>query len=559
MRIRLIRMLDRCGCRRRVRSGGRGTGVRRHAGDTEWRRQPDPGQLCGRRRRAAARAEARRWPRGRRRKRRQSPAPGDKKGKGIPEEAAQRRRRSVERVAGSSAELSLSIPGLEPPRPAARQRRQPVLARAARPGALRRQRFHRRGRQQRAPRVRARRRARADRRRRTSTRSSATRRRSTGRPGPSVPNVIDPVCHYDPDNNRFMVVITTLPRRRRARFNGKNTIDLAVSKPATRPASGRSTTCRPRTTAPTERRTTAARSTAPRPGRASRTTRTSARTRTASTSQRTSTTCSGPAYNAAQVFAFSKTQLAAHPASITGDARREPRASTASPGFTVWPATSNAGRVLDRASGGTEYFLSTIAGDGSETGNPTGTARRIGLWAMTNTASLEHRVTPSVGITSRLINSEDLRLPAEVGPEAGRHPARRVHQQHDVPDALRRRAAGSMFFDPPEPAAQRGRVDARLGRHPHAADVVRERAAVGRRRHRGRTVGKDSRPASPGTPSSRRSTARARSRAQVRKQGYLALADNNLTYPAIAMGANGKGVIAFTVMGRTTSRARATP
>jgi hypothetical protein len=36
---------------------------------------------------------------------------------------------------------------------------------------------------------------------------------------------------------------------------------------------------------------------------------------------------------------------------------------------------------------------------------------------------------------------------------------------------------------------------------------------------------------------------------KVRKQGYLALANNNLTYPAIAMGKNGKGVIAFSVMG----------
>jgi hypothetical protein len=36
---------------------------------------------------------------------------------------------------------------------------------------------------------------------------------------------------------------------------------------------------------------------------------------------------------------------------------------------------------------------------------------------------------------------------------------------------------------------------------------------------------------------------------QVKKQGYLALANNNLTYPAIAIGANGKGAIAFTVVG----------
>jgi hypothetical protein len=36
---------------------------------------------------------------------------------------------------------------------------------------------------------------------------------------------------------------------------------------------------------------------------------------------------------------------------------------------------------------------------------------------------------------------------------------------------------------------------------------------------------------------------------QVKQQGYVALANNNLTYPAIAMGTNGKGVIAFSVLG----------
>ena len=44
----------------------------------------------------------------------------------------------------------------------------------------------------------------------------------------------------------------------------------------------------------------------------------------------------------------------------------------------------------------------------------------------------------------------------------------------------------------------------------------------------------------------------------MKKQGYLALANNNLTIPAIAMGTNGKGAIAFTALGGTTTRAQAT-
>ncbi len=66
-------------------------------------------------------------------------------------------------VAGSSPELNLSFLGSEPPRPAARQRRQPVLARAARPGAVRRRRVHARGDQQRAARLQLRHRCSLDR------------------------------------------------------------------------------------------------------------------------------------------------------------------------------------------------------------------------------------------------------------------------------------------------------------------------------------------------------------------------------------------------------------
>ncbi|MEZ4656863.1 MAG: sialidase family protein [Caldilineaceae bacterium] len=43
------------------------------------------------------------------------------------------------------------------------------------------------------------------------------------------PNVIDPVCYYDPDHQRFIVVITTLDSDLGGNFAGRNTIDIAVS------------------------------------------------------------------------------------------------------------------------------------------------------------------------------------------------------------------------------------------------------------------------------------------------------------------------------------------
>ena len=124
----------------------------------------------------------------------------------------------------------------------------------------------------------------------------------------------------------------------------------------------------------------------------------------------------GPAYNAAQIFAFSKAQLAAHPSSIDMTLV-ENLDVDGSPGFTVWPATSAAGQYSSERNG-TEYFLSTIAGDGFETGNPTGTARRIGLWAVTNTKSLDSG-SPALGITSRLINSQTYVYPPKSNQKAG--------------------------------------------------------------------------------------------------------------------------------------------
>jgi hypothetical protein len=52
--------------------------------------------------------------------------------------------------------------------------------------------------------------------------------RTTGAIGADV---IDPICHYDPDNNRFVVAITTLQVAADGSgdFTGKNTIDVAVS------------------------------------------------------------------------------------------------------------------------------------------------------------------------------------------------------------------------------------------------------------------------------------------------------------------------------------------
>ena len=167
----------------------------------------DPRQRPGSRRVAAARAAAR-WRRGR--AGRVQPAPSGVQEREVPQEAARRRQGRLEPHRHDQRRPRGDRQRSHPPRPAAGQRRQPVLARAARPGALRRQRLRGRGRQQRAPGA-----ERGDRRRPHRRRGPEHLLRLPRGDQPHDrcvvgPDVIDPVCHYDPDNNRFMVVITTL-------------------------------------------------------------------------------------------------------------------------------------------------------------------------------------------------------------------------------------------------------------------------------------------------------------------------------------------------------------
>ena len=131
-----------CRCDRR-------RGVDRHSPDTE-RRHHDH----SRRRDRLGRYPAARDPSGQRRGgrgRQLQPAPSGLQERQVPEEAARRARRCLQCGCDLEPGARPELRGPQPPRPATRQRGEPVLARAARPGALRRQRVHRRVDEQRPP------------------------------------------------------------------------------------------------------------------------------------------------------------------------------------------------------------------------------------------------------------------------------------------------------------------------------------------------------------------------------------------------------------------------
>ena len=128
--------------------------------------------------------------------------------------------------------------------------------------------------------------------------------RTTGAIGPQV---IDPVCLYDPDNQRFIVVITTLAQPAERRFH-RQEHDRPRRVQHRQPAGNldRSTTSRRRTTEPTARRTTAAPSTVSPPGPCFQDYPHIGPDANGVYVSTNEYDLFGPSYNAAQIFAFSR-------------------------------------------------------------------------------------------------------------------------------------------------------------------------------------------------------------------------------------------------------------
>jgi len=356
------------------------------------------------------------------------------------------------------------------------------------------------------------------------------------------PFVIDPVCYYDPENQRFVVAITTLHQTTAGDFTGRNTIDVAVSNTGDPtgvwtlyyiPAQNDGTEGTPNHGCTLDGVT---------PGPCFQDYPHIGADANGVYISTNEYDLFGPKYSAAQIFAFSKAQLAAHPSSINVTLV-ENLSVDGSPGFTVWPATSPAGQYSNERNG-TEYFLSTIAGDGSETGNPTGTARRIGLWALTNTASL-NSATPALGLTSRLINSQTYVFPPKSDQKPGDIPLGECI--NDTTGLFFGFDCWELFFFD-EPAHDE------VESHPDSLDSRMQQTWYVNGMLWGASgtavwVDGELKAGIAWFAVQPKINGSGKVEGKVKKQGYIALANNNLTMPAIAVGTNGKGVIAFTVMG----------
>jgi len=234
-------------------------------------------------------------------------------------------------------------------------------------------------------------------------------------------------------------------------------------------------------------------------------------------------------FHAAQIYAFSKAALTAGgPVAVT-QLDTIGRGFNGQPGFTVWPSTSPQGSASP-ANGGSEFFLSSDAAE-EASGVPGGSSTRLLTWTLNNTSSL-NTATPSVNLSRSILTVGSYAVPPKADQKAGDFPLGQC--LNDTACATFLNGEPDAFA--PEVISHLDSNDSRMqqvwyanGKLWGALDTAVTVGGANKAGIEWFVV----------NPSASRLEA----------QGYLALAGNNLSYPAIATTASGRGVIAFTLVG----------
>jgi len=264
--------------------------------------------------------------------------------------------------------------------------------------------------------------------------------------------------------------------------------------------------------------------------------------------------CNG--FSGAQIYAFSKAQLAAGAASVTmqhldttGMVNAPSDAGPTQPGFTVWPAQSSPGQ-FNADNGGTEYFLSSNAAD-EATHPKAGTggnyvSNQIVLWTLTNTSSL-NSASPAVSLTNKLLDVGTYAIPPkQQQPGSGTPPGLNAPQGHCINDTTTATIAGvgcwRLLFNPPGPAH-----DEVISR-PDSNDTRMQQVFYANGKVWGAldtAINPDGGPQRAGiawyivNPNA----------GKVALSGYLGSTGYDFTYPALAVLPSGRGIMAFTATG----------
>ncbi|MGO4596609.1 hypothetical protein [Terrabacter sp. 2RAF25] len=237
-------------------------------------------------------------------------------------------------------------------------------------------------------------------------------------------------------------------------------------------------------------------------------------------------------FHGAQVYAFSKAALAANSATVAVTQVDTAGMDNGNAGFTVWPAVSSPGQFATGA-GGTEYFLSSNAADEANGG---GSSTQLLVWALTNTSSLGG--TPAVALSHVVLPVNGYAVPPKADQKVGPVP---------LVECLNSDPCATSFLlgvpDPFKPEAE-SPLDSNDTR---MQQVTLANGKLWGALDTAITVGGENKagieyfvvkPSVSGGLS-----------ASLAKSGYVAVAGNNVTYPAIGVTPSGRGVMAFTLVG----------
>lgn len=370
--------------------------------------------------------------------------------------------------------------------------------------------------------------------------------------GVRAQEVTDPSCLYDAATGRFFVVVLTLETRPNGSLTHVNHLDLAVSQ-TSNPTGGWNIY---RTDVTNDGTNAGGQNPGPYLGDYPHI--------GADANGFYITTNAYPwfsnGFGGAQLYAFSKAQLAAGAAHVTmehidtsGMVNAPSDAGATQPGFTVWPAQSPGGD-FNSANNGTEYLLSSNAAD--EATHPvagtggTYTSSTLVVWTLSNTASLDS-ATPALSLSSRLITVEPYALPPKLRqPGSGTAPGANAAQGTCINDVT------TLLFN-----GQSGCWRRLLGREPAHSEVISTPDANDTRMQQvayanGKLWGSLDTAVNPDGGGQRAGIAwyiLNPDSNRVVNQGYLGSTGYDFAYPAIGVTSSGRGVMAFTASGDGTN------
>ncbi len=255
----------------------------------------------------------------------------------------------------------------------------------------------------------------------------------------------------------------------------------------------------------------------------------------------------GAGYTGSQIYAISKSKLAAGPSASPAVTSFESPKLGPFNSFTVWPAVSPDHRFADEA-GGTEYFLSSTLGDGSETGNTAPSENRIGVWAVSNTRTLDS-ASPNLSLTNRLIRADDYSLPPKATQKNGPTPLRECVNDTTLATPFGPGCWQFLLNDEPahdEVLTDIDANDTRMQQVVYANGLLFGALDTAVRTGRGRNSEERAGVLWVGVAAR---VFRGNLFAATFASGYVGLENNDITYPALGFTSSGKVVMAATVSG----------